>query len=312
MLKIIVLKGIPASSKTTWAKDFVSKDPLKWVRISNDDLRASFNQSIWSKEYETLVKSTREFLIRECLKRNLNIVIDNTNVTSKHFDDVVKIAKSVNKSCVIEEKCFYVELDQAIWRDSFRSGSAKVGEEVIKKFYKQIGGNAFKNYVPRTEAIIVENNIKESKFTPAVQDTRLAHALIVDLDGTLAKIGDRSVYSAENCDVIDTLNEHVAKTVQLYYNDGYKVLFCSGREDKYEAPTRRFIEKHLPGMQYELFMRRSGDFKKDDIVKQEIYNNHIKNNYYIHLVLDDRLSVCRLWHRLGLNLLRVGDPDSDF
>jgi hypothetical protein len=74
----------------------------------------------------------------------------------------------------------------------------------------------------------------------------------------------------------------------------------------------RFIEKHLPGMEYVLLMRKDADFRKDNVVKEEIFNEYIKNKYWVKLVIDDRLSVCQLWFRLGLNLLRAGDPDANF
>lgn len=39
MKKIILTRGIPASSKSTWAKQEVLKDPEHSVRINRDDLR---------------------------------------------------------------------------------------------------------------------------------------------------------------------------------------------------------------------------------------------------------------------------------
>jgi hypothetical protein len=59
-------------------------------------------------------------------------------------------------------------------------------------------------------------------------------------------------------------------------------------------------------------MRHNGDYRKDVVVKEEMYNDHIKGKYNVTVVIDDRLQVCRMWHRLGLPLLRVGDPDADF
>ena len=61
-----------------------------------------------------------------------------------------------------------------------------------------------------------------------------------------------------------------------------------------------------------LFMRKTGDFRQDAVIKKEIYDQFIKDKYYIEFVLDDRLQVCRMWYDLGLTLLTVGDPDADF
>ena len=37
--KIIVLQGIPASGKSTWARQWVSEDPEHRVRFNRDDIR---------------------------------------------------------------------------------------------------------------------------------------------------------------------------------------------------------------------------------------------------------------------------------
>jgi hypothetical protein len=131
-------------------------------------------------------------------------------------------------------------------------------------------------------------------------------AILVDLDGTLANIGDRNVYHAEKCDEVDTLNLPVAETVKLYYAAGYKIVFCSGRMDKYREPTIRFIEKHLPGMEYVLLMRATADHRKDSIVKEEIYHRDIEEKYDVFLILDDRDSVVQMWRNvLGLTVFQV-------
>jgi|ERR1700722_9917088 len=131
-------------------------------------------------------------------------------------------------------------------------------------------------------------------------------AIIVDLDGTIALIGDRDVYHAEKCDEVDAINLPVAETVKLYYDAGYKIVFCSGRMDKYREPTVRFIEKHLPGMAYVLLMRATGDQRKDSLVKEEIYHRDIAEKYDVFLILDDRNSVVQMWREvLGLTVFQV-------
>lgn len=314
MTTILILKGIPASGKSVFAKQEVAKDPLNTIRINNDDLRSSFNGSEWSSDYEKIIAATRSFLIKEAIKRDIKtIVIDNVNANDQ-FKEAVKLAREMNKDCFITEKPFYVDLETAIERDSKREGKAKVGPEVITKFWKKLGGKQFAHYIPKCETIIRTANAN-IEFIHAEQNVENPLAIISDLDGTCALFaGKRSPYDATNCDLIDDINLPVAETIKRYYwnDERHKIIFCSGREDKYEPETRRFIEKHFPKMEYQLFMRKTGDMRKDSIIKEEIYRNHIEGKYYVKLVLDDRLSVCRLWYGLGLNLFRVGDPDADF
>ena len=64
--------------------------------------------------------------------------------------------------------------------------------------------------------------------------------------------------------------------------------------------------------EWEIHMRKAGDNRKDAIIKKELFDEHIRDKYYVDYIVDDRLQVCRLWYSLGLTILRVGDPDANF
>lgn len=306
MIFTYVCVGAPASGKSTWAKSKVAEDPDNWVRVNNDDIRSMLNGSVWSADYEKLVSDTRTFLIREAFKREKNVILDNVNAHPKHWDEVVKLAKAANRDITVEEKPFFIELQDLISRDAARAGKAQVGEKVIKKFWNDLGREEFKNYAPRTEVFSKNLGCKDMVFVPANQDKSLPGAVICDLDGTLSLfVGKRSPYDAVKCDE-DDLNEPVAEVIKLLAKDGTKVIFCSGREDKYLEPTKRFIAKHLPGLEYKLFMRKSADMRKDAIVKEEIYRGKIEGKYWVKFVMDDRTQVVNLWREtLGLTCFQV-------
>jgi predicted kinase len=302
MLKVILCCGIPASGKSTWAKQEIAKDPNNWVRINNDDIRAMMNNSVWSADYERLITEVRKFVIKEALKQNKNVIIDNININKRHFKEVCEIAKSTNKDINVFEKTFFIDLEKAIERDSKRIGAAKVGEQVIRKWWKKSGGEKFQFYKPKNE--VFTKKYIDSSFR-LEQDKSLQKAIISDLDGTLALFSHhRSPYNASNC-YNDLPNIPVLESIKSLYQQGYKVIFCSGREDKYREPTEIFIKKYLPEISYELYMRRSGDMRKDSIIKEEIYRNNIEGKYYISHVYDDRNQVCDLWRSLGLTCFQV-------
>lgn len=321
MQKIFLTVGLPASGKSTWAKAEVAKDPDNWCRINNDDIRAMLNGAVYSPEYEKLITETRNFLIREALKRGKNVIIDNLNISRRHFDDVVKIAKSVNGNFQVIEKPFYVELEEAILRDSKREGKAQVGEAVIKKWWKESGGKGHKFYKARTEIITVENRSAATVEAPEYIDG-LPEAILCDLDGTLALMNGRNPYDASTCDQ-DLPNVPVIETVIAHYLRGRRIIFCSGREDKYKEPTIAFIEKYVRSpilcdnpmkgnitnaelpIPYELHMRKSGDMRKDSIIKEEIYNENIKGKFNVLAVLDDRDQVVQFWRSIGLTCFQV-------
>lgn len=312
MLKCILCVGAPASGKSTWAKTEVAKDPSNWVRINNDDIRAMTNGSVYSADYEKLITDTRNFLIREAFKRNKNIVIDNVNANKRHFQDVCKLAQEANRDIQVFEKAFYVELDELLARDAKREGKAKVGESVVKKWYKELGAYQFKHYHPKVEIFTKRTSAADRTIVPMTQNDGLARAVIFDNDGTISLIhSGRSPYDASTCD-LDAPHTHVIECMKLYYNAGYKILFVSGREEKDRVPTEKFYKQYFPEVSYELFMRPTGDMRKDVLIKEEIFNAHIKNKYYVAGWFDDRLQVSKWVYESGLPLFRVNDPEASF
>lgn len=133
------------------------------------------------------------------------------------------------------------------------------------------------------------------------------HGIIVDLDGTLFKIGDRSPFEEWKCDQ-DII---VPSVYTVLVSQPYDVIITSGRRDKYAEQTMACLDKHEVPYQA-LFMRRYGDSRQDALVKAEIYRDFIAPQWDIQFAIDDRPQVCRMWYWLGIPLFKVGDPDADF
>lgn len=318
MLKIILTVGIPACGKSTWAKEEVKKNPEKITRVNRDDLRNMMSNYHFSDANEKLVTSAKEHIIKEALRYGRDIIIDETNLNRRNFDDICKLVRSMNIDCMVMEKGFFIDLDEAIARDAARPGTGCVGEDVVRKFWKKAGGAQHKHYKPRVEIIQRQTTASVEAGKPAV-NSALPLAIICDLDGTLSLFnslrGDgsvdvrhsdaqtRSPYDASKCHE-DTLNEPVAAVLENMYKAGYKIVFCSGREDTYREQTVRFLKKHL-NIQYELHMRRADDLRKDNVIKAEIYDTHIAPNYNVSFVLDDRNQVVDLWRSKGLQCWQV-------
>jgi predicted kinase len=322
MQKIILTVGIPASSKTTWSKEEVKKNPEGITRINRDDLRSMMSNYHFSDSNEKLVTAAKTFMIQQALRYGRDIIIDETNLNRRNFDDICKLVREMNVECMVMEKPFFVELDEAIARDAARPGHGKVGEEVVRKFWKKAGGTQHKHYKPRVEIIQRQTEQSVAANKPKMNPS-LPQAIVCDLDGTLslfnsirsdgsvdvryAEAHTRSPYDAAKCHN-DMLNDSVAAVIEAMHKADYKIIFCSGREDLYREQTVAFIEKHL-GVPYELHMRKTGDLRKDSIVKEEIYHGNIAPNYNVFLVLDDRTSVVAFWRSKGLPCWQVAPGD---
>ena len=85
MKKIILTRGIPASGKSTWAKQEVLKDPEHSVRINRDDLRNMSGQ-YWVPAREKYILFCRNLLLNTAIYMNFNtIIIDDMNLNPKEF-----------------------------------------------------------------------------------------------------------------------------------------------------------------------------------------------------------------------------------
>lgn len=143
MKKIILTRGIPASGKSTWAKQEVLKDPEHSIRINKDDLRKMSGQ-YWvpvREEYINACKST--ILINAINFKFDNIIIDEMNLNPKedsYLKGVVSMMndaiKEIKDKYIIEIKDFTnVPLDICIERDSKRENP--IGEKVIKDIFNK-------------------------------------------------------------------------------------------------------------------------------------------------------------------------------
>lgn len=142
------------------------------------------------------------------------------------------------------------------------------------------------------------------QFTPVTQDPSLPHAIVCDIDGTLANMTGRSPYdySRVSEDTVDTV---VLNLLSLLLRSGKRILFVSGRDGECYDETKKWIESYYSG-EYQLVMRATGDKRCDSIVKREILDELIKE-YYIEFTLDDRDRVVKMWRESGIKCLQVAE-----
>lgn len=128
-------------------------------------------------------------------------------------------------------------------------------------------------------------------------------AIICDIDGTLADMGTRKPFDFENVDR-DQVKHATAEAVRVFYDAGYRIILFSGREDSSKPKTVTWLKANdIP--YHQLHMRKAKDFRKDAVIKKELYEKHVKNKYQVLLVLDDRDQVVKMWRELGLTCFQV-------
>ena len=134
MSKIILTQGIQGSGKTTWAKAWVAEDPEHRIRINNDDITSMWGQPFGTPRLYERLRNARLFMIALAMDFNLDIVIDNMNLSDSSLKEVQKLVEVTDYT--IEYKDFTkVPLEVCIERDSKRENP--IGAEIITNTYNK-------------------------------------------------------------------------------------------------------------------------------------------------------------------------------
>ena len=137
--------------------------------------------------------------------------------------------------------------------------------------------------------------------------------IVCDLDGTLANIEHRR-YLVESkpkqwdefyarCKD-DSPNLPVIEVVRAL-TLSYLMIIVSGRRESTRRDTIKWLSDNRI-VYSDLIMRPDGDFRADDILKEEILNTKF-NKEQILCVFDDRDKVVQMWRRNGLTCFQVAD-----
>lgn len=291
-MKLLMLQGLPASGKSTFAK------AQSAIRVNKDAIREELKASgwTWSRENEKQVLDIRDSRIIEAIKGGKDVISDDTNFGRDHKVKLRGIAESLGATFGVLR--FDVPLQECLTRNASRTGSARVPDDVILKMYK--------TYVEKDPAHF-PLSAPPLTVVKAMNLPTNPTAVICDLDGTLALFeGKRSPYNASTCDQ-DDVNPAVRFVLEnVVKKTGTQILFVSGREDVYREPTLKFLGK-MRFHQYPLWMRKAGDTRKGVTVKMEIFDKEIRDKYHVLFVLDDRDVVVNMWRQLGLTCFQVAN-----
>jgi len=285
MPKVLILKGLPASGKSTYARELMEKEPGKWKRINKDDLRNMLDDGKWSKENESHILRQRDEMMSYFLRQGQNIIIDDTNLSLKH-ESGIRIL--VDLPDTVEVKTFDTPVEECIRRDALRTGRDHVGEKVIRDMARSF------NWPPKP----VIELYADVPGRPTV--------VICDIDGTLAEKGNRNAYDWGKVFNDKPILKIIRVLRMLVEQQNVGVVLVSGRDSICEMETRIWLNNHNIPYNY-LFMRPKGDNRPDTVIKREIFDNHIRDKYNVLCVLDDRNKVVKMWRELGLTCLQVAE-----
>lgn len=290
--------GVSGSGKTTWALEVLKKYPNSRI-ICRDDYRKlvlaykkkqkpeDFKWSQWKWKWESEVDNLRDIDIEVAIERGENVILADTNLSERNYLSIAR--RFVDEGYEIQLQPFPITWDEAIARNAHRPNG--VSYSVLQQQFEK-WNQLFPEFEP----------FKNNGQYPTI---------IVDIDGTVAIMGSRGPYDWSRVGE-DTPNQHVVDIVTAL-SATHNVVFMSGRDSECRMETIEWLDKIFPtiaGM-YDLYMRKEGDQRKDNIVKRELLDL-VHEDLYISMVIDDRPQVCRMWRQIGLNVIQVADPYKEF
>lgn len=141
--KIVLTHGLPASGKTSWAKDMVQAHPNDIVRVNRDDIRAELygdylvNGGPVDIKKEKKVTEVSISRVKENIANNKTVIMDNTNLNRRDVVGNRKLAQELGTTTA--HVYFPTNVEECKRRNSQRD---RVVPEIA---YEKMIGSGFKN-----------------------------------------------------------------------------------------------------------------------------------------------------------------------
>lgn len=277
--------GLPWSWKSQYAKEYMKNNP-KTIRLNKDDARVQYHSWKRSKTREKFTVDMEKEGVIKALQQWRDVIIDNTHFHPKYEEAYIAIAE--------ENRAEFEKVFINTWPITCKARNSRrekvVPEGVIDDMY---------------EKAIAQWYVFEEKddyiYNP---DKSKPKAVIMDIDGTIARMWDRGAYDSDKVH-LDTLKQQVWKIFEYYQADGYTILVFTWREDKDDCWTRTLKRLEYYNLHPDFFeIRAEWDHRCDSIVKREMFDKYC-DEYCIEAVFDDRNRVVKMWRNMWLQCFQV-------
>jgi len=287
--KVILTVGVPASGKTTWAKQQAAVNE-NVVIVSRDDIRAAHGWE--SGQHENRVTKIQRGQIEIALRDGHDVIVADTNITKGLRENLIKFCHEHGAD--VQLVLFYTGPKVAIERDLRRERS--VGAEVINKMWAKFKAQTWD-----------ELEFPVRKFDAYTNSGSKPEIIVVDIDGTLAKnVSGRKFYDESRVGEDEYVRHVAMATIAVAEHWEVPIIVVSGRSENCRTETIEWLARHdYPYT--DLIMRKAGDYRPDWVVKNEIYDEHILPYFDVLMAFDDRDQVVRHVRARGVPVAQVAD-----
>lgn len=302
MSKLTILRGVSGSGKSTWAEQqnalVVSRDKIRVMLFGSDNADYYEVDKDTLRERESAVTVMQDSMIAGALKAGKDVIVDNTNTEWKFVKQLAKIGH--RHGAEVEVKVFDVPLQRAINNNTWRAaqGGRNVSRKVIEKQHSRLQG---------TKDKVLDAVVKPKTYSGTPGKPK---AFLVDIDGTLAHMRDKRGPFDWKKVHLDAPDEKIIDIVNILGSSNfaldlghYKVIVMSGRDASCRDLTEEWLSDYIHFDH--LFMRPEKDMRPDNIIKAELFDQHVRDNFDVQFVLDDRQQVVDMWRSMGLTCLQV-------
>ena len=130
--------GLPASGKSTYARELVSRArPGTLARVNRDDIRVNvFGGRVFGRDVEDKVSIVQHAAVSELLRAGVSVIVDDTNLISRHRLALAEIADK-HGAAVQLTPFLNVPLSVCLERNRARPESEFVPEDAIRRMHEK-------------------------------------------------------------------------------------------------------------------------------------------------------------------------------
>lgn len=298
---VILPRGYPGAGKTTLYKR-LQVDGRSLARVSRDDARMMLfgvATDLSFRQEQSITRAERA-QAAALLDAGMSVYVDAMHLRARWARQWADFAAVHGADFQVID--LDTPVDECVRRDAERgaAGGRMVGEKVIRGLAKKYPRKSWPEIVASPDLFFYP--------MPYEPDGSLPQAWICDIDGTLARMTGRNPYDFTRVHE-DAPIAHMVTVLRKLAEDSVIVLL-SGRDESSRSVTESWLRDNAIPFS-ELHMRADEDGRPDYLMKYELFDQRIRGRFHVLGVFDDRLSVCRMWDRLGVPLMRLGRPDQD-